>query len=186
MKKVEDDMDCQKCKSLISEYLEENLDNSMKQHFEEHIAGCPECEKELNDLLDSWQILDDYMVPKVSENFTQKVTYKIHEHSKAHDSTPENLWGKIVEAFTLKNVAFLPALGSLIILAAIGYAILKGGSIGINHQPEISNTQKVQIVRDIKDEDIIRDLEVYQNVEMLENLDVLEDLETLENMEEEE
>ncbi|MFZ5953036.1 MAG: anti-sigma factor family protein [Candidatus Rifleibacteriota bacterium] len=178
-------MDCQKCKNLISEYLEENLDSSQKKLFEEHISGCRKCENELNQLLDSWELLDEYSVPELSEDFTLKVTHKVHEQARTNDSEQANLWDKIVEALTLKKVAFLPALGSLIILAALGYSLLKGGSVGINQQPEISISQKAQIVRDVKDEEIIRNLEIYQNVEMLENLDVLDDLETLENMEEE-
>lgn len=178
-------MNCQKCKKLISEYLEENLDSSQKQLFEEHISSCRECEKELNEFLDSWDLLGDYSTPDPAEDFTQKVIHKIHERKTIQDTAQISLWEKFIAAFTLKNVGFLPGMASLMILAALGFALLRGGSTGVKHQPEISNAQKTQIVRNVQDEEIIRNLEIYQNVEMLENLDVLIDLETLEKIEEE-
>ncbi len=178
-------MNCGKCKKLISDYLEENLDNSQKQLFEEHISGCAECERELNELLDSWDILDEYSAPDPGEDFTLKVLHSIHERKAEQDSVQISLWEKVLAAFTLKNVGFIPGMASLLILGALGFALLKGGSIGVKHQPDISNAQKAQIVRSVQDEEIIRNLEIYQNAEILENLDVLLDLETLENIKEE-
>ena len=55
-------------------------------------------------------------------------------------------------------------------------------AVDVNNEG-LSGSQKFEIVRDLKDEDIIRDLEIYENADMLENLDLLVDLEAVENYE---
>lgn len=176
-------MDCKKVKNLVSEYLDERLSDKDKKAFEEHIAGCKSCEDEFNAFLDSWEIMADYDVPEVGSDFTKKVVHLIH--TQQAQQKPLSIWEKFRQAFSLQNVAVVPAFASILILAGIAIALLKGHPTGMVDSQGLSNGQKAEIVRNLKDEEIIRDLEIYENADLLENLDLLVDLETVENLEEE-
>lgn len=176
-------MDCKKVKNLISEYLDERLSEKDKEAFEEHISGCRSCEDELNAFLDSWEAMSDYAAPEAGGDFTPKVVHRIN--SLIEQQTTPSLWEKICMVFSLKKVALVPAFASLFILAGIAIALLKGHPTGMVDSHGLSNGEKAEVVRNLKDEEIIRDLEIYENADLLENLDLLVDLETVENLEEE-
>lgn len=174
-------MDCKKVKSLFSDYLDDELSEVNRESFEQHLLACKNCDAEFNSLLDSWEILEDYGVPELSDNFTRKLMDKIHQQKD--EITSESIFSRIRSIFSFSNFATVPAFASLLILAGIGFALLTRGPSGIIDQNPISNSEKIVVVRNLKDAEIIRDLEIYENAEMLENLDLLVDLETVENLE---
>lgn len=176
-------MDCKKVKIMISEYLDERLTEMDRESFEAHIKKCRQCEDEFNAFLDSWETMEKYEVPDVSNDFTPKVIHRIH--TIKDEQAKLSLWEKVCRIFSLKNVAVIPAFASIMILAGIAIALLKGHPTGMIDSQGISNSEKVEIVRNLKDEEIIRNLEIYENTELLENLDLLVDLEAVENLEEE-
>ncbi len=176
-------MDCKMVKNLISEYLDERLPEKDRASFEEHIQNCKSCEDELNAFLDSWEIIEKYDVPEVSCDFSAKVVHRIHSIKEQQDSL--SIWEKLCRIFSLQKVAVIPAFASILILVGIAIALLKGQPTGMVDPQGISNRERVEIVRNLKDEEIIKDLEIYENAELLENLDLLVDLEAVENLEEE-
>jgi anti-sigma factor RsiW len=176
-------MDCKKVKNLISDYLDERLSAKDKKSFEEHISGCKKCEDELNSFLDSWKIMANYDTPEVGSDFTAKVVHRVH--SLKEQQTSLSLWEKFCMAFSLQKVPVVPAFVSILILAGIAMALMKGHPTGMIDSPEIRNGEKAEIVRNLKDEEIIKNLEIYENADLLENLDLLVDLEAVENLEEE-
>lgn len=174
-------MICEKMKNQFSEYLDETLSVEQKAAFEQHLSECSNCRKEFDELLDSWEILDEYQVPQISPDFTDAVIQKAEQRQKISEKT-KSLFDRFLDTFAIK-FAFVPAFASLLIILGIGYYLITGAPTGIVDKPQISNTQKAEIVRNVQDEEIIRNLEIYENLDMLENLDLLVDLEAVENLE---
>lgn len=170
-------MKCNEVKELLIEYLDESLDARRRQAVDEHLCDCNSCRKERDGLLSACEMMADYQAPVVSDQFTRQVLQKVHERSQKQQAT--GLFDRLVAFMSFRS---LPALASLALLAGLGYFILSNRSVNVNNEG-FSGTQKFEIVRDLKDEDIIRDLEIYENADMLENLDLLVDLEAVENYE---
>lgn len=174
-------MDCKIVKKLFPDYLDGALTEDQRVLLEDHLQKCPVCRAECDSLLDSWEMLADYEVPAVSEQFTRQVLQKVHDKKSA---LPEgNFLQRLFAVFSLRNFTSVPALASLAVLVGIGYFLLAGRSTGIIEKNGLPASQRFEIVRDLKDEEIIRNLEIYENAEILENLDLLVDLEAVENIE---
>lgn len=174
-------MDCKKAKSLFSDYLDETMTGESRELFEQHLRSCKDCDAQFNALLDSWEVLQDYEVPELDSDFTNKVLIEIDQ--RKNENSSESIFSRILTIFAWKNFAPVPAFASLLIFAGIGYVLLTGGPNGVVDPGTISNPEKVEIVRNLKDEEIIKNLEIYENADMLENLDLLVDLEAVENFE---
>ena len=170
-------MKCNEVKELLIEYLDESLDANRRQAVEEHLCACAGCREECDNLLASCALLADYQAPAVSDQFTRQVLQKVHERSQEQPAA--GLFDRLVAFISFRS---LPALASLALLAGLGYFVLGNRAVDVNNEG-LSGSQKFEIVRDLKDEDIIRDLEIYENADMLENLDLLVDLEAVENYE---
>lgn len=170
-------MKCNEVKELLIEYLDESLDAGRRQAVEEHLRGCAGCRKECDGMVAACEMLADYQAPAVSDQFTRQVLQKVHDRSQVRPAA--GLFDRLIAFVSFRS---LPALASLALLAGLGYFILGNRSVDVNNEG-FSGSQKFEIVRDLKDEDIIRDLEIYENADMLENLDLLVDLEAVENYE---
>ncbi len=53
-------MEHQKIKELISSFYDEELNGEKKKEVEEHIKQCPECRKELEEILEEWILFRVY------------------------------------------------------------------------------------------------------------------------------
>ncbi|UKI36211.1 MAG: zf-HC2 domain-containing protein [Clostridiales bacterium] len=69
-------MDCKKAKNLMSAYVDGMLESAEKSAFEAHIHTCKDCERELELLKSTLNLLADakYSAP---ENFTYEVREKL-------------------------------------------------------------------------------------------------------------
>ena len=174
-------MDCRKVKELFSDYIDGNLDEIERKALEDHLAACAECRAECDSLLNSWEMLTDFVVPPVGDQFTRQVMQKIND--RGSQSVVSGWFSRLFAIFSLRHFPAVPALASLVVLIGIGYFILSGRPGGIAERNGIDSARKLEVVRDIRDEEIIRDLEIYENAEILENLDLLMDLEAVESFE---
>ncbi|MBU1109605.1 MAG: zf-HC2 domain-containing protein [Candidatus Riflebacteria bacterium] len=174
-------MDCKQVKNMFSEYLDGSLAADQREQLEDHLEKCAECRLECDSLLDSWEMLTDYEVPQVGDQFTRQVIEKVHAKSVEFSET--GFLTRLLAVFSLRNFSSVPALASLVVLIGIGYFLLSGRPTGLVDKTDFSNGQKIEIVRDLNDEEIIRNLEIYENAEILENLDLLVDMEAVESLE---
>jgi len=174
-------MDCKQVKKLLAGYLDGTLDESRRELLENHLQECAECRAEFDSLLDSWEMLADYEVPPVSDQFTRMVMQKVHEKSNA--LSEEGFLSRLLAVFSWRSFSTIPALASLAVLVGVGYFLLAGNSTRITGNNGSSGNQQFEIIRDLKDDEIIRNLEIYENAEILENLDLLVDMEAVENLE---
>ncbi len=175
-------MDCKKAKNLMPEYLDQGLSSEDQKLLDKHLAGCHECRRELEMLRSSWELLSEYNAPVVDDNFTSKVIFRIQQ--KKDEVSKQTLWQKLIAEITFNRAVAIPAFASLLILLGAGVIYLKTTPAAID-ATGISTSEKIELVRNVKDEEIIRDLEIYENADVLENLDLLMDLEAVETLEEE-
>ncbi|PKL43459.1 MAG: hypothetical protein CVV41_10395 [Candidatus Riflebacteria bacterium HGW-Riflebacteria-1] len=174
-------MDCRNVKELFSEYIDGSLGEIERKALENHLENCANCRAECDSLLDSWEMLTDFAVPPVGDQFTRQVMQKVNNRSS--QPVVSDWFSRLVAIFSLRQISAVPALASLVVLIGIGYFILSGRPAGIAERNGIDSTRKFEVVRDLRDEEIIRDLEIYENAEILENLDLLMDLEAVESFE---
>ena len=166
----------------MPEYLDQGLSSEDQKLLDKHLAGCHECRRELEMLRSSWELLSEYNAPVVDDNFTSKVIFRIQQ--KKDEVSKQTLWQKLIAEITFNRAVAIPAFASLLILLGAGVIYLKTTPAAID-ATGISTSEKIELVRNVKDEEIIRDLEIYENADVLENLDLLMDLEAVETLEEE-
>ncbi len=175
-------MDCKKAKNLIPEYLDQGLSSEDQKLLDKHLAGCHDCRRELEMLRSSWELLSEYEAPAVEDDFTAKVVFRVQQ--KKSEMPEQTLWQKLIAGMTLSRAVVIPAFASLLVMLGVGVVYLKTTPAVID-ATGISVAEKIELVRNVKDEEIIRDLEIYENADVLENLDLLMDLEAVEALEEE-
>jgi hypothetical protein len=181
-KNVRSEMDCQKIKDLTLDYLDNELSPESRKAFEDHLEGCEACLKEVEELSASWEMLESFEVAPVSKSFEAEVLDKVNQLSNKDE---KSLIDRLLQIFAFNNFATVPALASILVLLVLGVMIYRNGPSGIV-DPEIKPTDKIKIVRNLKDEEIIRNLHIYEEAGILENLDLLVDMEVAENLELEE
>lgn len=71
-------MVCRKVERLLNKFVEGALSGKLKENVAVHLDSCSSCRKERDLLLGSWQMLDDYNAPKLSEDFTSSLMRRIH------------------------------------------------------------------------------------------------------------
>lgn len=65
-------MTCQKYKSLMMGYLDNELDSEQKQTLEEHLASCSECSAELEEFKHLKEITDDVTLAEPEDRIWQQ------------------------------------------------------------------------------------------------------------------
>ena len=66
-------MKCNEIRELLSIYIDDMLEDELKSEVEKHIAFCPECKKEYEELKKLSQILSDLPEVPLPENFDQRI-----------------------------------------------------------------------------------------------------------------
>ncbi|MBN2591832.1 MAG: zf-HC2 domain-containing protein [Sedimentisphaerales bacterium] len=64
-------MTCHDWKDMMMGYLDNELDQEQKARFEEHLKGCPECKKELQEFKNLKSITDDVALAEPEEKLWQ-------------------------------------------------------------------------------------------------------------------
>lgn len=81
-------MKCIKCRRLLMELSEGQLEGVLAQSIREHLAGCDSCRRELYGLQSSLQLVDDakrfQAVPDPPADFAERVIESIHRGVKTH------------------------------------------------------------------------------------------------------
>ena len=95
-------------KILISAYLEDELDNEEKKKVEEHLAECPECRKECNELNQLEEVLNKMQLKKPS-----KEIWDVY-------------WSSVYNRLERKLGWILLSIGLIILICAGVYPALKG------------------------------------------------------------
>ncbi len=65
-------MTCQEYKDLMMAYLDNELDDEQRQIFEQHLASCPECAKELKEFEKLKQLADSVTLMEPEDRIWQR------------------------------------------------------------------------------------------------------------------
>lgn len=172
-------MNCDKINTILIEFLQNELSVKDKAQVEQHLKGCPKCQQERELLLGSWQMLDDYKIPKLKDDFTASLMRKIHaEQARIFDvryGTPRFGFGPFARRLA-------PVFATLIIVMVTFVMLWRRPSSNqdIAHVPE----QKIhKQLAAIPDEEIIKDLDIFEDIELFENFELVSELDVVEKIE---
>jgi len=81
-------MKCIKCRRLLMELSEGQLEGALAQSIREHLAGCDSCRRELYGIQSSLQMMEDakrfQTIPEPPADFAERVMDRIHRGMKTH------------------------------------------------------------------------------------------------------
>ncbi len=98
-------MKCIKCRKLLMELSEGQLEGTLAQSIREHLAGCDSCRRELYGLQSSLKIMDDAIrfqaAPEPPADFAERVMDRIHRGVKTHFPSRRLVSGVVATCFVL-------------------------------------------------------------------------------------
>lgn len=138
-------MECKKCQSMISLYVDQQLNAEEIKDFEAHIAVCPECKEELefmqNIMMHVHDLDDERELPS---DFHESLMDKIDSIQTKKEATPINRFTKIRKYYS----AFAAAFVAILIFGFIGITNLDNMSKMSKQDetaaPEISRSQSTE------------------------------------------
>ena len=175
-------MNCHKIKTLLVPFLEGDLSRKVREDIAVHLKTCASCQREKDLLSKTWQMLDDYTVPKLKDDFTTSLMRKIHSEQaeiiNVRYRFPRFSFQRLVPVLATALIVILTV--SLFLNRTINKDRL------VKAVPQITKGAEIAMVdeKDIIEEEIINNLEILQNYDLLENFDLVSDLEVVENLEE--
>lgn len=117
-------MTCQECCELLYDYLNNDLDASGHEQLEAHLAECPACRAELDEIRDAIRLYHRYvMTIEPGEGFAERVMAVLPAAPEATETaasfTPFAVFGGLVIALFIVGLAMLlPLLYPVLVVAA--------------------------------------------------------------------
>ncbi len=115
---------CKKIRKHLFAFLTRQLEEDRAREVKEHLAGCPACSREAEDLQAAWELIG---TPLPDEHFRDIASGALARIKSAEHTT--NLLGKFV---TMLIRTPSPALGTLIALLALPAGIYLGKNLYLN------------------------------------------------------
>jgi len=140
-------LDCKTCRTHLPDILLDQDYAATHPALAGHLEACGDCRTELNELLATFALLDEYAAPEPSTYFDSKLHARLRE---AQEAGPESLWARLRSYVTFSTGrSFRPALAcALALILVIG----GGGTLlqmhNFNQVPETPATSAT--VNDLK------------------------------------
>lgn len=118
-------MECERIKELLIPFLDGNIQDSLKDEVKGHLEKCKNCREEAILLKKSWQMLDDYEVPKLRDDFTFSVMERIltaqseSEQEHSNESCSISLWN-----YWRRPLSWSAAAAVLLLAAILSFILL--------------------------------------------------------------
>lgn len=74
-------MTCNKIEKNLMAYLDGKLDQSISNEINQHLTNCPDCQKEVTILRESWKALDEFSPIDTPSDFSQKVLKRMKQEA---------------------------------------------------------------------------------------------------------
>lgn len=133
-------MKCEDVKKILPEYLKENPENNISEKVGGHIETCPHCRKEVAQMKESWEILNQWQEIEPAEGFARRTMARILEEEERRKQ-PSLSW--IMEYLTTAFSFRVPAWG---VMALVILALFAGRLI----QPRQAEKQVVYVESPVK------------------------------------
>lgn len=176
-------MNCRKVKALLVPFLEGDLPAKQQEEVEAHLSSCEHCRRERELFNQSWQMLDNYVTPKLKDDFTPSLMRRIRSEQtkteKVRNWFPRFTLQPLVPVFTI------------VLIAALTFLLFWKGPLPkdmpVKPMPDDRLAESVpaepeNVVTQMSDEEIISNLDILENVDLLENVQLLNELDVVENL----
>jgi len=165
-------MECKDIKNLIPDFLSGNLGSQVIQEVLDHIAQCPDCNKELSAYKKSWELLGSWQDVEPERGYVSRFWTRLAMRKPWHEKVLERIAGLL----TARNL--YPAFASACIIFIVVFFAVK-----VIWQAQISalplsylSSEEIEFVENME---LAQDLEIIEDIEFFENLDVIEQMEGL-------
>ena len=159
-------MDCKSCQERLPDLLLEPQGSAAPRPdavLAAHVAACPACAKEWNELQATFTMLEEWTAPEPSAYFDSRLRARLRE---AQAAPSESLWERLVAFLRFSTGRELrPALaGALLFLLLLGGGTLAGVMSYHSTVPGASASP------------VVNDLRIYDNnAQALEQMDLLDE-----------
>lgn len=109
-------MDCEIVRSLMSSYIDKDINEIDKVELEKHLESCPDCMEEYRLLLSTIQYCNELEEIELPETFHQDLMHKLHELGS----------NKAKKKFFSRNWGWVAGVAAVFVVAAIGISSLGG------------------------------------------------------------
>jgi predicted anti-sigma-YlaC factor YlaD len=152
--------DCRKTREALPELLFDQA--AVPSAVQAHVDSCADCRKELESLLGTVALLDDWHAPEPSVYFNARMTARLREEQQRG---PQTLAARVRSWFVLTNLHMKPiAGGALALVLAIG-----GGTYFETAHTAAPSPQASATVRDLQSLD--ENAQVFQQMNSLDQQD---------------
>ncbi|MBF0504150.1 MAG: zf-HC2 domain-containing protein [Candidatus Omnitrophica bacterium] len=155
-------MECREVKNNLSAFLDRELDPQFFKEIEAHLASCPGCLQESQQMARAWGLLDLAPTIEPSADFVSRFWTKVATQESAYERFLRGfkaLWG---------NRRLVPVVTALSLMIIIG-------STGVVEQINMQNKLSQMKTDDIE---MLKNIDLAEHFETIKDLDIIKDLDS--------
>lgn len=162
-------MNCERIKTLIPAYMDEELQPNEMNEVREHLSVCAACQKEFEAFQESWSILGELDEIQPEPGFIGRFWTKL----SFEQSWQEKVKGAMENMFSGRRL--VPVLATLCVM-------IMAGSFAGRHYVQQQKTN--QALADLNQNELtmIENIELAENLSLIAQLDFWEDFEVVEKL----
>lgn len=119
-------MKCRKVRTLLPDYIGDELSANHQRHLDQHLKGCPGCRDDLRRLQAVWDGLAHQPLPQKEEGFWQAFTRGVMAETRKQSHVPS----KEKHVFIFPSWRFLVPAASMAVVILVSVIVLRGGLWG--------------------------------------------------------
>jgi len=138
-------MNCETIQEKFADYLTGDLDDESRRGIQDHLAACPSCRAEIENLTAVWAKLDVLPREQPSGELRHRFYAMLEDYRNALDADakeprPTAIPARWRERLTFRRPAFAAAFSAFVLLAGVAGGWLAGGGAG--HSARLSSLQR--------------------------------------------
>jgi predicted anti-sigma-YlaC factor YlaD len=141
---------CRRVRENLSAYLDGELKGDARRLLDEHLSGCEACRRQMQELKDTWRLLDELEAPIVPRAFHDQVLARVEVEEKMSP------FRRVVRALAARG-----ALGGLAATLAAALFVT-GFYISTRPPSRVPSPTEVECITYL---DFLRDLETLKNID---------------------
>lgn len=161
-------MRCRKTRSLLSLFLDGQLDERQTSKIKAHLDKCLACTKELNLLKTTWDLLGEWKKISPSPAFKANFWQKVFQQEPVVEKRP-------VFVFPRLKLRLVPAFATIAAILIVG--------IFLTHLASVRNLGQLTLATKAEDIVMLKELELTEDFEIVQSLNLLEDFPIIDSLE---
>ncbi len=161
-------MQCAEIKNLIPLYLDQVLDSKENQLVAKHLTTCLACQKELNAIKRTWNLLEKWPDIKPSSTYVSEFWTKLSSDAPWY----KRVLDKFKQVFVKEGLA--PVLVTVCIILVVGVVIKKTSVV-------VPESEQAMVSLNPSELEMIENVELAENYDIVQDIDFLQDLDVIEN-----